>query len=429
MSEFFKNYDTEEEQKKPTKVFQESSEEEEDKTPNKEKKTQELQEEVNKLKNYNNKNIDNLLKNMKKYKNAIKDGLPAFLTSFFEKILADKKISQNIKNKIKKFIGQYEQEIEAEVVEIQEEREVIETIDNEKIENDFNNMIIEICMNKDLKIQEEKLMDLYNKRSIENEKCKVALSLLNLYFKMRIDDFMKIKRIFDDICIYIKNDARFMGISFKEIITNNIELYFNNIFQILKKEFYNDFNDLLRNIKFIDEKKVYKKELEFNYFYLNNTVETEDEMFKLLFLIRKNEYKEAEKYYESIDNSKIDIRILNELGLLAFKNDNYLFSFKLLEKCYFAGCKENQKILFALCVLIEEQIVNEKFYDVFIENIRILENNKFLYETEDTLAEIYRSYYFLNNYDYETSSQILERVFENNKFKDILEERVKKMIY
>lgn len=416
MSQFFKDFDEEnlqsQSKKQPIKIKSDSDElEGEERITNKDKKLQELQEEIFQLEEtYNNRDIEQFIKNIKKYKLILKDQMPTFLYNFFNVALSKIK-SAGTKNKIKKLLASHEK-LKEESVEIQTnvaglERIVVKEDEEEKL----NELIISMSRKLSYVDLVRELLILKNSKTANNEKCKICLTLLNLHIKNKSLEFEMIGDLIDEVLVYLKQSQKFMGVNFNTYFENNIEIYLNYMMLICDHEHQPQFKVYLEKTKWLNNEVVCRKELEFIFYNCNENILNDDKIYRILYLIRSKLYEDAYNYYKANEHLYEDyLRIKVELGILAFESKAFMFSFEILQKCYFSGQKEQENLLFILCIILEEEVLESDFFDIFIDNLSILEDNIFMLKMNQVKGEIFRAYYMFKNEDYLSADRILEEV-------------------
>lgn len=425
MSQFFKNFEEDnisnQPKKAPVKPVQESDEEEEEKISNKEKRLNELQEEVFRIEETcDSREVEAFLKNIKKYKTVIKDGLPLFLVSFLKLALESQKMPQGTKNKIKKFLSTNAAQ-KVEPVAVQANNIVVDDQnDEEKEEISLNNTILDLSKRlayEELVHEFENLRDLKTKA---NERAKICLSLLNLHMKNKCGDFNKVASLLDEILDCVKDEVQFMEINFKRYFQKNIDVYLDYLISISRAINHDALKGYFKKTKYLNNELVERKELEFKFYVLNENVETDDKIYHLLYLIRRKTYQNAYNYYTANKGTYRNcLKIKVELGLLAFESCDFLVAFNILQQCYLEGFRDNENILFILCIILENEVVDMEFFDIFIDNIRIIEDNVFMLKTNTIKSEIFRAYYLLKNEDYVNADKILSEIAPGVNFSQI----------
>ncbi|KAM0686776.1 hypothetical protein COBT_001994 [Conglomerata obtusa] len=416
-------------------------------------KMEELEEEVANL-TITPKNIDNIIKNLKQHhKTFNKNGLPDFVIAFLQS--GSEKGNSKVKSHISKFMGTYnaadisngknfdnDDKATGEAQFKIKEDEKKQTNEKQRKffnEEKLNNAIIKITTKEEFKNQEKNFILLLEKSEEINEKAKILLTLLTFYLKKKyffskaVDTIRKLVNIIKDC-----EDLIFLEIDIKKVVVNNIDNYLGYLFPFIDADNAEEFKCLLDEIIFINTEKIFKKQLIFEFFVLNQNSKNKDEIFKLLYLIRNNEYEKAMEYYNKqinlfdkvkpyenkFDSNYVKLEILNELGNFSFVNMNYKFAFEILQLCYFNKAQKNENILYILTIILEDEICDEKFYDVFYENLRCLEQNIFLMKSNNKKEEIFRAFYYLCNYDYESCCDILENVEPNINLRNMFKDRV-----
>ncbi|KAM0676207.1 hypothetical protein GVAV_000170 [Gurleya vavrai] len=436
MSEFFENFNSSIEPKKTAQKQNQKPKAE------KKDKIQELEDDLSNMQ-ITPKSIDILLKNLKQHHKIFKkNGIPEFLELFLKK--ASVEGNSKIKGQIKKFLDLYaNKEEEDNEVFIDNIKNDSETSIGSKIEisieKKLDDAITKIITKEDIKNQEEKILDLLENYDQPNEKAKIYLTLLTFYGKKKWF-FEKAVCTLEKLSEILRNNEEviFLDFDIKKIVKSNIDNYLSNLLPLLNSERNEVFCKLLDNVLFLNEEKVKQKQLIFTFLIENKNIETDDEIFKLLFLIRNHKYLDAMKYFNSkpflinfdkkydnlYDKNYVILQILNEFGLLAFQEKDFLFAFKLLQNVYFNKITDNENILFILCILLENKIVDERFYEVFCDNLHCIDDNLCLKRSFSVKEEIFRAFYLFSNYDYEACHDILIDIVPDLDCKKILEDLV-----
>lgn len=472
MSEFFNFESTSPKSKKKT-FIEESSSEDEPKKSNQLKKQENLRSEIFSIDPKNSAQIEKFLKNIKKYKSVLKDGLPKYMLNFLNKCLEFS--NKGLKTKINRVIETYQ-------IENKFEEKIV------KVESKSLDLIEEILKNDDM----EGLNRLYENgdKKLKLKVCFVKLGILNRWINggMRVDcdDFIDIlddvlRLLSDNNNIEIKEylskkeclkkdtenmsnkeslmDNSFDGneddyiLKYKNQFKENINFYLKQIFKIIKPEYYPKFDNLLKNLEEFNF-DIKLKTLEFKFYYKNEIEYNTDTNYKLLYFIRSNDYKSSKEYYLNLYHSITDLRILNELGNFALKCFDFKFSFDIFEyisqnisddplmgnkpgydnKLLMANRLSydnkinastdnsftcNNKLIIdsneifykklALCVILDSDIKN---YD-FFKNVFIVKvkkfDNEFLLKSVDLENEIIRAYYLFKRKRIREASNILHK--------------------
>ncbi|TBU15979.1 hypothetical protein CWI38_0038p0060 [Hamiltosporidium tvaerminnensis] len=441
MSQFFKDFDDEEINEKSKKItkkafFDEDSSEEKDKISKKEKKKNELQLLViSAEEDFSVKQAENIVKTFKKNSNIFKNDIPRFLKRFFLQIIEEKKSTASLKRQVNEILKKYEKE------DTIKEDEVVKT--EEKRTEVFENKLLVILEIENYKTKIETLFELSKSKNLQDsELAKIYMSLLGIFnneiANTKSENTPKKKELLKEIFIvmnflleiFFKHDTLFYeNIDLKKLFTENLNFYIVKIFDIIDESYFDACRDLLKKTESISLEISKSKSLEFSFFYDNKIIENEIFPFNILYLLRINEYEKSKSLYLESEYIKTPayFKVISELGIMAFYKQDFIFSFKLLQECYFEANFHNlENYLLIMCVIHEEKVINEIFFNIFLEKIRLLENNKLILKAYDSKLEIFRAYLFLYNFDYKKSYEILKKIEPRLECYDVLKNRVLK---
>ncbi|TBU12775.1 hypothetical protein CWI38_0634p0030 [Hamiltosporidium tvaerminnensis] len=441
MSQFFKDFDDEEINEKSKKItkkafFDEDSSEEKDKISKKEKKKNELQLLViSAEEDFSVKQAENIVKTFKKNSNIFKNDIPRFLKRFFLQIIEEKKSTASLKRQVNEILKKYEKE------DTIKEDEVVKT--EEKRTEVFENKLLAILEIENYKTKIETLFELSKSKNLQDsELAKIYMSLLGIFnneiANTKSENTPKKKELLKEIFIvmnflleiFFKHDTLFYeNIDLKKLFTENLNFYIVKIFDIIDESYFDSCRDLLKKTESISLEISKSKSLEFSFFYDNKIIENEIFPFNILYLLRINEYEKSKSLYLESEYIKTPtyFKVISELGIMAFYKQDFIFSFKLLQECYFEANFHNlENYLLIMCVIHEEKVINEIFFNIFLEKIRLLENNKLILKAYDSKLEIFRAYLFLYNFDYKKSYEILKKIEPRLECYDVLKNRVLK---
>ncbi|EJW04287.1 hypothetical protein EDEG_01443 [Edhazardia aedis USNM 41457] len=449
MSEFFENINSLEQKVKDKKKQRVIIEEEsDDKTPNKIKKRNELHEEVLKIddelgSNFENinvpknvKEVEELLKLVpKKYKGVIKSGIPLFLFNFLNKISGNKKTQNTLKNKIKGFLQKYPKEEEKKDEEetnqekIDEKKEKVVVTETESARNERLNKTILKLLTKNYGKKIDDVQALLKDFKTDKEVLKIYITLCSLRIHEKgWKSYENLSKLLLDISkilrTHIDNEDAlvFCDVDLKHTVEINLKNYLEYLVEVVEEKEYKNFEHLLENLFFIQPEMVAKINMFFVYFLKKESTETQNELYRLVYMLRSTEfdYQTAKNYFlkhsDLYDlNNKYAIYIVHEMGVAAYRNGDNFFAFMVLQDCYFnSNTKKAEKDLSERCLLVltiilEETIVDEPFYDVFINNISVLESNQNLIKsTTNYKSEIFRAYFYLESFCYDECFNILK---------------------
>jgi hypothetical protein len=418
MSQFLRELEEREfkEQKKKTRVIpEEVMAEEETKSSNKEKKLAELHLEVLSLEDdFSLKKAEALIKNLKKYNAVLKAGLPSFLSKGFDKIVENKKCSSSLRAKINKVKEKYKEE-ETPLGE--------ETTGKPEKVVCFSDHLNSALLSDD---KEGSLATLMESRTDESEIAKIYFTLLGIRLKdlgpSRFDKLLDTLKGIGDL-VGCGASLVYEGVDLRKNFIDNLGLYLDKLLSVMGDDKRDAYLDLLEYLNQVEGGIAETKYLEFKYFIEKVNVKTENKVFRLLYLVREDEYLACKEHY--LENRvNYPVNILKEFGLRGFKCKDYLFCFKVLSDCYFSGESDLENTLSIVCVIIENEIKQEKFYSLFIEWLRCMEKNCMLLRSGNKKNEIFRAFYFLKKYDYSKCASILNGLEPGLECEDILRKSV-----
>ncbi|KAG0435316.1 hypothetical protein DMUE_4777 [Dictyocoela muelleri] len=395
MSEFF-NFQEETEKKKISKFIAEESSDDEIKMTNKDKKLEELRKQVLEMKP---SELESFVKNIKKYKNLFKQGLPSFLLKFFEENMKNRdKCNKALATKIKRVIEQYKVVDEGEVKVIEKtERKV-----------DFHEKLNQLMKGKGVISNLDKL---YSESGCL-EKIRIDFVKIGIFnqeiIQKKFKNYDLYANLIRDISKLIngpedpsEGELKSLNENFKK----NLSFFLEKLMSILDVENFSDFDSLLEELN-NSGYETGREKLEFYYFYKNELLETEDKEYKILFFVRNGDYDFAKRHYSEKDlsNCDIDERILYEMGVLAYKSSDLIFAFDIFERI-----KNKDTTLFklSLCAILGPVLKSRNFFQkVFLQKIKTFEN-KYLLPSVYVENEIIRLFFLIRRQRIRESSEIL----------------------
>lgn len=429
MARFFQNF--EDEKKETKKKINNIINEPETKMSKKDKKISELEaavDEVLKSKNFE-KNFKKFMNDLKKY-NAFLDNRE--ILNIITTLLDDDRIIKSKPCKIlaDEFRNSITTEVEKDSELVENTKDDLRNDDGkisivEKSQSNITNArqetLAQILEITDLHEKEQKLLKYLSNQISPEEKSSISIALYSIYSR-RSDAENMIKALLSSD---ISEDGFYSG-----IIKKNIDKYLQKIYDNLNDNLNEEYYKLLEKFKLYFPEIVDHRILEYKFYKLSLSPENDNLYFKLLKLIRDNQYEKAKDYFISneLSSSDVMINIMYELGSLAAKNGDFEFAFDLFVKIEKSEKIDLKKEIFCLCVILNHKIKETSVFEDFIENFKSFDRNIFVLESSDQINEIYRSFYLFNMLDYKSSATIIKNIcgFDCEKqLKDSVKELVK----
>lgn len=403
MSRFFQNFEEEKQEvkKKSTEIVEKSYE----KLSKHDQKMKELSSKVDEVKNAGKtfeKLFKKLMGDLKKYKAFFENNeIPQFLDDLFEDSRAKNSKSNN--SMVTEFKSQFN---------TNDNKIAIDHILSDKKSNIKKSKDLEIILKiiDDFEKEKELISYLNNPYDLDNiNEAKIAL--FSIY--SRTDKVDKMIEILMDIDFTVKNQ-------YLKNICEKIDVFIEKIFKILIKNNDIDLNkeyisllNHLKNVDLIDNSIIQGRIIEFEYLILNNSPENDHPIFKLLYFTKNKMWNEALLHFnsgifDSINNYSMAL-VVSEFAKFAVENNEIELAFSSFLKCNETGFLDNKLELYALCVVLNEKLIDNQCFQDFIELFKKFDSNYLCLPSKDPFIEICRSFYYLNVLDYITASSIIEK--------------------
>lgn len=411
MSKFFQSLDEEKQEikRKTTEILEKS----EEKLSKRDKKLKELAERVEETratgKNFE-KQFKKLINDLKKYSSYFENNeVPEFLVEFFndERVKASKPMNSAAIG----FLSQYAvQEVQTREVKTSGEKKIIK-----KEEKDLES----ILKVEDDNQKEKELCRLLGRTSDPDRKSEILAALFPVYSRMK--DARKMVEVLKNLDFSRDN-------SHTKSIAEKIDIYLGKIFNILMdsgdEEACKDYSSLLSLLENRDvpTSAVRDRLLEFESLKLGKIVDSDDPLFRLLYLVRSNLWKEAFGHYEVHLQLFEDLNargfshlislvlVLIEFSRLAVSNGEYELAFKIYLKCHNTGRVDLRLQLYALCIILSDKLVADPFFQEFIDLFKRFDANYLCLPSRDLFIELCRAFYYLNILDFPAAAVIIETV-------------------
>lgn len=422
MSRFFESIDEEREEGRKAEV-RERTYGTEEKQSKKEKKVQELQCRVLELEEEESqkafdKQLKKMLVEVKKAEGCFDGVLPPFLRKF---LTSPRAYGRTHKKAIDELLSRYESRESAPAEEEAKQ-------DEKGLCKDLSNILVI----KDGARRKRELEEFKNSVADEALRAKALVTLLSIHMKS-----MDVGQVLETIGELIECFFRDEETGALAVFLENIDFYLDTVYGALKTsqlEAYGEVLARLEGVDKIDKVCVGRRILQLEFFKLGRAVETDDQLFRLLYLNRAKEYKESREYYEatrdSIGNGKMEQEVLGEFGMSAFANGDFPTSFEVLCKCSEVKPAGHDLTVNLLCVILNDRVKGSPAHRRFLEGFKEFGRNRFCLPSVNDVFEVYRSFYLLNMLDGEGAGKILSRYckcFDGSVWlKDFVDSRIKR---
>lgn len=426
MSQFFADIDVEQSEVRKKPTFKKEASDEEDVVSKKDSRIKTIKQEIQHAEeNLNNKSVDKVLRLLQK-SNRFWGEVQPLVQSFFEKVLANKKVSQAAKSKCMAFMERFEKEEENVGHGVNVKRKV-----------SVGDEIAAIMSLKDVDDKYRKLVNLHNHITGDAEKFKVLMS--ELMVLVHTSEKRYLEQIHDLVCqlsdMYKKCSSLFLdGVDLKKLFVQQARTHLGTLLSFVSREEQSIFADIACTLRIHDQEYVDRKILEFKYFHLHDFVENEDSNFKLLYLTKNGMYDSALQYFENNESYLFEseetpvLDALLMLGNWAFYAKKYILAFRLLQRCYYSNYSHCEAKLLILCCVLNYKVLHEKFFQHFIDQLSVLEKNPLLLESECLRNEIFRAFFLLMSYDQTECENILKKAEPELDCHDLLQKCVQSLV-
>lgn len=398
MSRFFSSVEDERQEGKKTAV-REKTYDKTEKQNKKEKRLQELQCKVMELEEETNqkvfeKQLKRMFVDIKKTESSFEGQVPGFLRKF---LTSPRVYNKTHKDAVDTLLSRYEER--HETGSVGEESRV-----EEKITRDLDRIVVI----RDPEQRKSELVMFKNSVGDVAMKAKALMTLLSMYMKAR-DVSSVMKAMGELICCFEDSSTQ----AIKETFIENINFYVETIYEEIDPSMFEMYKELLAKLLPIVGAPAEDRLLQLRFFKLNQTPETDNPLFRLVYINRTQPYADSKRYYgsmrESIGNGTMDMEVLREFGISAFRNGDFETSFETLSVCCGRILHESSIEMRLLCVILNDRIRENPIYKRFLESFRSFGRNRFCLASGDEMFEIYRSFYLLNMYDKTGASDIVRR--------------------
>lgn len=426
MSQFFADIDVEQSEVRKKPVFRKELSDDEDAVSKRDSKVQAIRLEIrNAEESLNNKSVDKVLRLLQKSSRFLSEVQP-LVQSFFQKVLASKKVSQATKSKCVAFKERFEREEE----NVERDEGVVKKVS-------VGDELAAIMSLKDVDEKCRKLKNLQKHTTGDTEKFKVLMS--ELMVLVHASEKRYLEQIRDLVCqlseMYKNRGSLSMdGVDLKKLFVQQARTHLGMLLSFVSREEQSIFADIVSALREHDQEYVDRRMLEFKYFHLHDFVENEDRNFKLLYLTKNEMYDSALQYFEenkgylleSEEKPVLDALLM--LGGWAFYAKRYLLAFRLLQRCYYSNYSNCEMKLLVLCCILNYKVVHEKFFQHFVEQLSVLEKNPLLLESGCLRDEVFRAFFLLMSYDHAACENILKKAEPELECHDALQQCVQSMV-
>lgn len=426
MSQFFADIDVEQSEVRKKPAYKKEIFDEEDAVSKKDSRIQAIKLEIlHAEESLNNKSVDKVLRLLQKSSRFLSE-VQQLVQSFFQKVLANKKVSQATKSKCTAFMEKFERE----------EMDVWRSRNVERKGSVVNDLSTIMCL-KDVDEKCRKLRNLQKHTTGVAEKFKVLMS--ELMVLVHVSEKRYLEQIRDLVCqlseMYKNNVSLSVdGVDLKKLFVQQARTHLVMLLSFVTEEEQFIFDDIANALRKYDQEYVDRKTLEFKYFHLHDFVENEDSNFKLLYMTKNGMYDSALQYFEenegnllkSEEKPVLDAMLM--LGNWAFCAKKYILAFKLLQRCYYSNYRCCETKLLVLCCVLNYKILHEKFFQHFIDQVSVLEKNPLLLESGCLRDEIFRAFFLLMSYDHAECENILRKAEPKLDCHDMLQKCVQSLV-
>lgn len=396
MSRFFESIDEEKSETKRA-VVREKVYDAEEKVSKKEKRLNELQCRVMELEEEENQKLfDKQLKKMfveiRKAENCFENGVPAFLKRF----LTSSRVTKAHRDAVDELLSRHETKSRDVVVETSKK-------DEERVCRDLDKILV-------IKNPEQRRRDLVAyKNETDNVLLKTRALMTLLSIHMKSENSISIMKTIDELAGCLDRDASTEGM--RQTFLENLDFYLETVYERVDSSNAEMYRALLEKLRPLGE-CVGRRLLQLSFFKLGLAPETDDVLFRMVWMSRTRPYEETKEYYLQVRNrvgsSRMELEALQEVGLLAFRHGDFETSFEALSACS-EKIPEHGVEMRLLCVILNDRIRDNAIYRRFLEDFRDLGRNRFCLPSGNDTFEIYRSFYLLNMYDQAGAGVIIRK--------------------
>lgn len=426
MSQFFADIDVEQSEVRKKPVFKKELSDDEDGVSKQDSKIQAIRLEIrNAEESLNNKSVDKVLRLLQKSSRFLHEVQP-LVQGFFQKVLANKKVSQATKSKCVAFMERFEGE----------ERNVQRGEGVEK-KVSVGDELAAIMSLKDVDEKCQKLKSLQKHAAGDSEKFKVLMSeLMVLVHASETKYLEQIRSLVCQLSEMCKSSGSLSmdGVDLKKLFVQQARTHLGMLLSFVSTEEQSIFTDIVGALREHDQEYVDRRMLEFKYYHLHDFVENGDRNFRLLYLTKNEMYDSALQYFEENEGYILETEEkpvldgLLMLGSWAFYTKKYLLAFRLLQRCYYSSYSTCEMKLLVLCCILNYKVMRERFFQHFVEQLSVLEKNPLLLESGCLRHEVFRAFFLLMSYDHTECENILRKAEPELECHDVLQQCVQSMV-